>query len=116
MRYGSASTTPSLFPPSILLLIDSYVPNPKNIASLFNSIFLRLLSLTSVLSTNFTPSSSRIFLRLSTTFFSSLNSGIPYVRRPPISSYLSYTVQFAPLRMSVSAQANPAGPAPIIEM
>lgn len=50
--------------------------------------------------------------RLST-LFSSLNSGIPKVSRPPISGFLSNTTGVTPLRTSTSAQPRPAGPAPI---
>ena len=46
--------------------------------------------------------------------FSSLNGGIPKVSSPPTSSYLSYTYDFIPFLAKTSAQANPAGPAPII--
>ncbi|CAI8226210.1 MAG: Uncharacterised protein [Marinobacterium sp. xm-d-530] len=48
------------------------------------------------------------------TSFSSLNSGIPKVRRPPISGLRSKTTGLTPLRARMSAQPRPAGPAPII--
>ena len=68
----------------------------------------------SVFSTNSTPISVKISRRNFTTSFSNLNDGIPKVRRPPISSYLSNTTGLTPFRTRISAQARPAGPAPTI--
>ena len=47
------------------------------------------------------------------TCFSSLNSGMPKVSRPPISGLRSNTTGVTPLRTRISAQPRPAGPAPI---
>ena len=56
---------------------------------------------------------SKIFFLFSTISLSSLNGGIPKVKRPPILEYLSKTVAFTPFLVRISAQARPAGPAPI---
>ena len=59
------------------------------------------------------PISSKTCRRRAITDFSSLNSGMPKVSRPPISGYRSNTTGFTPLRTRMSAQPRPAGPAPI---
>ena len=40
--------------------------------------------------------------------------GMPYMRRPPMRSFRSYTVTRCPALFNWSAQANPAGPDPMI--
>ena len=88
---------------------------PVNTASYCDKIFVKVISLpTSIFSLNSTPIPSRIFLLLYTISLSNLNGGIPKVRRPPISSYLSYTTDLIPFLAKTSAQAKPAGPAPIM--
>ena len=68
----------------------------------------------SVFKTNSIPISENISWRSAMTSFSSLKDGIPNVNKPPIFSYLSKITGFTPLRTRMSAQPNPAGPAPII--
>ena len=63
---------------------------------------------------NVTPISSNIFLLFLTIFFSSLNSGIPKVNKPPISDCFSKTSHLTPALIKTSAQARPAGPEPTI--
>src|SRR6266404_276493 len=67
---------------------------------------------TSTFRRNSTPMYSMISRRFSTTSFSSLNGGMPKVRRPPIFEYRSNTTGVTPLRTRTSAHASPAGPAP----
>ena len=69
---------------------------------------------TSVFSLNSTPMPSNTSRRFASTDFSSLNSGIPKVSRPPISGYLSNTTGVTPLRARMSAAPKPAGPAPMM--
>ncbi|CAM5270509.1 hypothetical protein SSTU70S_07105 [Stutzerimonas stutzeri] len=56
----------------------------------------------------------KISRRRLSTVFSSLNSGMPNVSRPPISGLRSNTTGATPLRTSTSAQPKPAGPAPMM--
>ena len=62
--------------------------------------------------TNRVPSSRSCASRRSRTFFSILNSGMPYRSRPPSRSSRSYTVTSWPARVSCCAAASPAGPEP----
>ena len=88
---------------------------PRNTASYSCSSVSNSTSVPiSVFRRNSTPISSNTARRRSMTFFSSLNSGIPKVSRPPISGYLSNTTGLTPLRARISAQPKPAGPAPTI--
>ena len=59
------------------------------------------------------PSSCKIFTRRSMTHFSSFIFGMPYIRRPPTRSALSYTVTLCPRILRRSAAASPEGPEPI---
>ena len=68
----------------------------------------------STLRRNSTPMPSSTSRRRVTTSFSSLNSGIPKVSKPPISGLRSNTIGATPLRTKISAHARPAGPAPMI--
>ncbi len=68
---------------------------------------------TSALTMNSIPSCrSNSTLRLTTSFLSSFILGIPYIRRPPMRSSLSYTVIWWPAELSCAAAARPAGPDP----
>ncbi len=69
---------------------------------------------TSVFRRNSMPMPPKISRRRLSTVFSSLNSGMPKVSRPPISGFLSNTTGVTPLRTRISAQPRPAGPAPMI--
>ena len=69
---------------------------------------------TSVFSLNSTPRDSKYSRRLTITDFSSLNDGMPKVSKPPISGFLSNTTGVTPLRIKISAQPSPAGPAPMM--
>src|SRR5450830_1012862 len=88
---------------------------PMNTASYSASSCSMVTSLpTSVLRRNSMPMPLKTSRRLLSTLFSSLNSGIPKVSRPPISGFLSNTTGVTPPRTSTSAQPRPAGPAPMI--
>ncbi len=63
-----------------------------------------------------TPSSRICCKRRSTSHFSSLKSGMPYIRRPPIRSERSNTSTVWPARFSCAAAARPAGPEPTMAM
>ena len=90
IRKGSASYTPSTCSLSKPPCIDLYVPMPKKTASYLSIKSWNCMSLPiSVLSTNSTPISVKIWRRSLITSFSNLKDGIPNVSRPPISSYLS---------------------------
>ena len=87
---------------------------PRNMASYDSIISPTVMSEPiSVLNRNSIPILSKISRRRVITFFSSLNSGIPNVSKPPISGWRSKTTGFTPPRTRISAQASPAGPAPI---
>ena len=91
------------------------MPIPRNTASNSSTIAWNSMSLpTSVFKRNSTPIPSKTSRRLDITLFSSLNSGIPNVSKPPISGYLSKITGVTPLRTRTSAAPRPAGPAPII--
>ena len=60
------------------------------------------------------PSCERSLILLSTTDFSSLNSGIPNLNNPPGFSLFSKTVISCPALFNCCAAARPAGPEPII--
>ena len=67
---------------------------------------------TSIPVRNSVPSSSICSIRRSMCRFSILNSGMPYLRRPPIRSARSKTTTECPARVSCCAAASPAGPLP----
>ena len=60
------------------------------------------------------PSFISISILRSTIFFSNLNSGIPNLRSPPGSSFLSNTETLCPALFNCWAAAKPAGPDPTI--
>ncbi len=87
---------------------------PMNTASYSSSNCSMVTSLPiSVFRRNSMPMPLKTSRRRDSTCFSSLNSGMPKVSRPPISGLRSNTTGVTPLRTSTSAQPRPAGPAPI---
>ena len=51
-------------------------------------------------------------MRLSITALLSLKLGMPYLSKPPASSFLSKTVTLYPMMLSLVAATSPAGPQP----
>src|SRR3989338_3026063 len=68
---------------------------------------------TSTLALNTMPPCCKILMRLSSTHFSSLKSGMPYLKIPPILSSRSNITTLWPALFNWSAHAKPAGPEPI---
>ncbi len=114
-RYSMARCTPFSSRPGTHKSRDAQAPPESNRASLccFNS-FASISLPTWLLVLKVTPSASSCSSRLSSLFFSILNSGIPYLSKPPIRSALSCTVTSWPARASCCAAASPAGPEPIM--
>lgn len=117
VRYFIANSMPFRFLPWMGRSLGIVDPPASIIAWFFSSSSFGDMSIpTLVLVRNLMPSSRICCIRLSTTVFSSLNSGIPSASSPPRYSSRSNTVTLCPDRFSCCAAASPAGPEPTTAM
>ena len=108
-----ARWTPSRSRPGTSSSLASVEPQARQTASNSPSNFSTGKSTpTLVLVRKTMPSAAIRSTRRCTTFFSSLNSGMPRVSRPPMYPARSMTVTRCPARFSCWAAAKPEGPDP----